>query len=240
VILSSRTCILAAFTVFLAVLLAVPTAGAADLTPHRAQYKVKISIVSGQLNTELRVVDTGYLAKHGIKAVGMSRIFTRGTMRVSSEFTTGTDGVMPVTFHEVDTIKGDPEVRLSFDWTTNVASGTVGKKDVSIQLDGVSHDNVSIQYALMHDLLNGQPKETYILFDVDKMRVAHVRNIGTKNVKTKAGNYEVVGIQHQKEGSSRVTTLWCAPELGYLPVIIEQHRKKKLNFRATLTKYAPT
>ena len=239
-ILSSRTRILAAITVFLAVFLAVPTAGAADLTPHRAEYKVKISVVSGQLNTELRAVDSGYVAKHGIKAVGISRILTRGTMRVSSEFTTGTDGVMPVEFHEVDTIKDDPEVRLSFDWTTNVASGTVGKEDVIIQLDGVSHDNVSIQYALMHDLLNGQPKETYVLFDVDKMRVAHVRNIGTKQVKTKAGNYEVVGIQHQKEGSSRVTTLWCAPELGYLPVIIEQHRKKKLNFRATLTKYAAT
>jgi hypothetical protein len=236
VILSSRTRILAAFAVFLA----VSTAGAADLTPHRAEYRVKISVVSGRLNTELRAVDSGYVAKHGIKAVGMSRILTRGTMRVSSEFTTGADGVMPVKFHEVDTIKDDPEVRLSFDWTTNVASGTVGKEDVNIQLDGVSHDNVSIQYALMHDLLNGQPKETYVLFDVDKMRVAHVRNIGTKQVKTKAGNYEVVGIQHQKEGSSRVTTLWCAPELGYLPVIIEQHRKKKLNFRATLTKYVAT
>jgi hypothetical protein len=240
VILSSRTRILAVLAVFLAAYLVVPTAGAADLTPHRAEYKVKISIVSGQLNTELRAIDSGYVAKHGIKAVGMSRILTRGTMRVSSEFMAGTDGVMPVKFHEVDTIKDDPEVRLSFDWTTNVASGTVGKEDVTIQLDGVSHDNVSIQYALMHDLLNGQPKETYVLFDVDKMRVAHVRNIGTKKVKTKAGNYEVVGIQHQKEGSSRVTTLWCAPELGYLPVIIEQHRKKKLNFRATLTKYAAT
>jgi len=236
----SRTRILAALAVLFAVFFAESTAGAADLTPHRAQYKVKISVVSGQLNTELRAIDAGYVARHGIKPVGLSRILTNGTMRVSSEFTAGTDGVMPVKFHEVDTIKDEPEVRLSFDWTTNVASGTVGKEDVTIQLDGISHDNVSIQYALMHDLLNDQTKDTYVLFDVDKMRVAHIRNIGTKQVKTKAGKYDVVGIQHQKEGSSRVTTLWCAPELGYLPVIIEQHRKKKLNFRATLTKYAAT
>jgi hypothetical protein len=240
VIISSHTRILAAFAVFLALFLAGSTAGAADLTPHRAEYKVKISVVSGQLNTELRAIDSGYIANHRIKPVGISRILTRGTIRVSSEFTTGIDGIRPAKFHEVDTVTDEPEVQLSFDWTTNVASGTVGKEDVSIQLDGVSHDNVSIQYALMHDLLNGQPKETYVLFDVDKMRVAHVRNIGTKKVKTKAGSYEVVGIQHRKEGSSRVTTLWCAPELDYLPVIIEQHRKKKLKFRATLTKYVPT
>jgi hypothetical protein len=78
-----------------------------------------------------------------------------------------------------------------------------------------------------------------VLFDVDKMRIANVRNIGTREIRTKAGTYEVVGIQHQKEGSSRVTTLWCAAELDYLPVVIEQHRDGKLNFRATLTSYSP-
>jgi hypothetical protein len=236
VIFTSRNRILAMF----ALLLAVSTAGAADLTPHRAEYKVKISVVSGQLNTELRAVESGFVATHSIKPVGVSRIITNGRMEVSSEFTTDADGVKPVSFHEVDTIKDEPEVRLSFDWTTNIASGTVGEDDVTIELEGISHDNVSIQYALMHDLLNGGAQETYVLFDVDKMRVAHVRNIGTKTIKTKAGSYEVVGIQHQKEGSSRVTTLWCAPALGYLPVVIEQHRKKKLNFRATLTEYTAT
>jgi hypothetical protein len=234
--LLSRNRILAALALFLA----VSAAGAAELTPHRAEYKVKISIVSGRLNTELRAIDSGFVATHAIKAVGISRIFTNGTIRVSSEFTAEDDGVKPVRFHEVDTIRDDPEVRLSFDWTTDIASGTVDGEEIAIQLDGVSHDNVSVQYALMHDLLNGGTKQSYTIFDIDKMRVAQVRNIGTKKVKTKAGNYDVVGIQHQKEGSSRVTTLWCAPELGYLPVVVEQHRKKKLNFRATLTKYVAT
>ena len=161
-------------------------------------------------------------------------------MHVRSEFATAADGVRPVSFHEVDTIRGDPETRIRFDWTKNQASGTVGTEQVILQLDGIAHDNVSIQYELMHDLLNGGPDKTYVLFDVDKMRIANVRNVGTREITTKAGSYEVVGIQHQKEGSSRVTTLWCAAELDYLPVVIEQHRKDKLNFRATLTSYSPT
>lgn len=223
-----------------AVLLALSTAGAGELTPHRAEYKVKISVVSGQLNTELRATDTGYDATHVIKPTGISRMITRGTMNVSSVFTTAPDGVKPVRFHEIDTIRDEPETQVSFDWTTNQASGTVGEDEVTLQLEGISHDNVSIQYQLMHDLKYDTPRATYVLFDVDKMRVADVRNIGTKTVKTKAGEYEVVGIQHQKIGSKRVTTLWCAPELDYLPVVIEQHRKKKLNFRATLTNYTTT
>ena len=225
--------------VVLAAAFALPSARASELMPHRAEYKVKISVVSGQLNTELKATDTGYAATHVIKPTGLSRMITNGRMSVSSTFRAEAHGVKPVTYHAVDTIGDDPETHITFDWDTNEASGTVGDEDVLLHLDGIAHDSVSIQYALMYDLLNGGPDSTYVLFDVDKMRVAEVRNVGTKQVKTKAGQYDVVGIQHQKQGSSRVTTLWCARELGYLPVIIEQHRKGKLNFRATLTEYLP-
>lgn len=231
--------LLSHFLLLVAPLLAAGAAAAGDLTPHQAEYKVRISVVSGQLNTELRATETGYVATHVVKPTGMSRVITRGLMQVSSEFAAVEDGVRPVSYHAIDTIRDDPEAHITFDWDTNQASGKVGDDDVVLQLDGLSHDAVSIQYELMHDLINDQPSASYVLFDVDKMRVANVRNVGTKSVKTKAGQFDVVGIEHQKEGSSRTTTLWCAPELDYLPVVIEQHRKGKLNFRASLTNYVP-
>lgn len=210
------------------------------LTPHTAQYKVRISVVSGQLNTELKKTPNGYVANHVVKPTGMSRLITRGAMDVTSEFASEADGVKPVRYQAVDTIRDDPDVDLNFDWTTNSVSGTVGADDVSLQLEGIAHDSVSIQYALMHDLLNGGPRDQYILFDIDKMRIANVSNAGEKEIRTKAGKFTAVGIQHQKEGSSRTTTLWCVEELDYLPVVIEQHRKGKLKFRATLVKYTPS
>ena len=219
--------------------LAAGAAVAVELTPHQAEYKVRIAVVSGQLNTELRATDTGYVATHVVRPKGVSRVIAHGRMQVSSEFTTGADGVRPVTYHAIDTIRDDPEAHITFDWDTNQARGTVGDEDVVLQLDGLAHDAVSIQYQLMYDLINDQPNASYVLFDVEKMRTANVRNVGTKTVKTKAGQFDVVGIEHQKEGSSRTTTLWCAAELDYLPVVIEQHRKGKLNFRASLTKYVP-
>jgi hypothetical protein len=222
-----------------AVLAAAP-AFAADLQPHTASYKVKISIVSGRLDTELRATADGYVAHHVIKPVGLSRLLTNGTMDVTSEFGTDDDGVRPVVYHAVDTIRDDPEERIHFDWSAARLTGTVGEQDIALDLDGDTYDNVSIQYELMHDLLNGGPEDTYVIFDADEMRVANVANAGTKTVRTKAGSFEVVGVRHQKAGSSRITTLWCAADLGYLPVIIEQHRKGKLNFRATLTSYTPT
>lgn len=217
---------------------AAPWAAAAELTPHRAQYKVRISIVSGKLDTELRATEDGYVARHVIRPTGLSRILAGGSVEVTSAFRSDADGLKPVAYDAIDTISDDPEAHIRFDWTANRATGTVGGQDVEFQLDGISHDSVSIQYELMRDLLDGGPDANYVLFDVDEMRVANVTTAEAKTVETGAGRFEVVGVRHQKAGSSRVTTLWCAPELGFLPVIIERHRKGKLLFRATLSSYA--
>jgi len=99
---------------------------------------------------------------------------------------------------------------------------------------------VSIQYELMSDLISGVTDDQYTLFDIDKMRVTEVSEAGSKRIKTKAGVFDAIGVRHQKQGSSRITTLWCVEELNFLPVIIEQHRKGKVIFKATLVKYTPT
>jgi len=218
----------------------VPAAAESMLVPHTAQYDVKISVVSGELNTELRRTANGWLAHHVVRATGMSKVLTRGSIDVTSEFSTDSSELQPIRYRGVDTIGHEPRVDLQFDWSENAAFGTVGDEDVVLQLDGLVHDSVSIQYALMNDLLNGRARDQYMLFDVEKQRIANVTNVGTKKVKTKAGTFVAVGIQHQKEGSSRTTTLWCVEELGYLPVVIEQHRAGKLKFRATLERYTPT
>ncbi len=220
-------------------LLALPAMAATSLTPHTAVYRVKIKIVSGQLNTELRSTNDGYVANHVIKPTGIARWITRGTMDVTSEFINTADGVLPIEYKSVDTIRDDPKIDLAFDWDKNEATGTVDGDAVTLPLDGITYDSVSIQYALMQDLLNGGVADQYSLFDFDKTGLVNATNIGTKQVSTKAGKFTATGIQHQKEGSSRITTLWCVEELGYLPVIIEQHRKGKLNFRASLVQYTP-
>lgn len=210
------------------------------LMPHSAEYKVKIKVVSGRLTTTLVASDAGYTAIHIIKPTGMSKLLTRGTMDVTSNFAVTAGGVKPISYHADDTIRDDPPVDITFDWESNQAFGRVGEEAVSIPLPGLSHDNVSIQYQLMHDLLAGSDTAQYTLFDVDKLKTTTVTRVANKTVKTKAGRFEAVGIRHQNEGSSRITTLWCVEELGFLPVVIEQHRKGKLNFRASLLNYTPT
>jgi hypothetical protein len=167
-------------------------------------------------------------------------MLARGFIRESSEFRAASDGIRATRYTAEDTLSREPDnVDLRFDWEAGEATGTVNGREFRSTMETLSHDRISIQYQLMSDLLNGVGEAQYTMFEIDRLRNVHVRNIGTKTVKVPAGEYVTVGIQHQSEGSKRVTTLWCAEELGYLPVIIEQHRQGTLKVRATLSTYEP-
>jgi len=211
------------------------------LTPHTAEYRIKISVVGGKLNTELKATSDGYTATHVVKPTGMSRIFAKGAITETSSFLIAPDGLRPDKYRSTDSLSRDKSrVAIQFDWDTGEASGTVNDDAVLSTMDEIAYDRVSIQYELMYDLLNGEPNDQYTLFDVDRLKTINVRNIGRKTVKVSTGKFEAVGIQHQAKKSKRITTLWCVEELGYLPVIIEQHRLGKLRMRATLKSYKPT
>lgn len=227
----------------IAALLAVSASAAAAqtrLTPHSATYKIKISVVTGELKTTLEATDDGLKATHEVRPTGMSRMLARGFIRESSEFHAASDGIRATRYTAEDTLSREPDnVDLRFDWEAGEVSGTVNGEEFRSTMETLSHDRISIQYQLMFDLLNGVGEAQYTMFEIDRLRQVHVRNIGTKTVKVPAGEFVAVGVQHQAEGSKRVTTLWCAEELGYLPVIIEQHRQGTLKVRATLSNYEP-
>ena len=227
---------------FLGALLVPGLAGAeTSLTPHTAEYRIKISVLGGKLSTELKASNGGYTATHVVKPTGMSRMFSKGTITETSSFLSAVGGVRPDRYWSDDSMSRDKsKVAIQFDWNSGEASGTVNGEAVLSTMDAIAHDRVSIQYELMYDLLNGEPSKEYTLFDIDRLKTINVRNIGRKTIKIPVGRFEAVGIQHQAENSKRITTLWCVEELGYLPVIIEQHRLGKLRMRATLTAYKPT
>lgn len=163
-----------------------------------------------------------------------------GVIAETSRFSTNDGDIRASWYRSEDSLsKEETTAEVSFDWGALQLSGLVNDEEVLIDLAGLVHDRVAIQYQLMHDLLNGEPEETYILFDIDEFKTLIISNIGEREVKTPAGTFTAVGIQHQKENSSRVTTLWCVEELGYLPVLIEQHRKGKLRLKASLREYTP-
>lgn len=221
----------------------VPAFASAEraLTPHIAEYKIKVSVLSGKLHTEVKQTDNGYSANSVLRAAGIASWFVRGDVTESSEFSIVEDGVRPLKYHSVDKIsKEDKFMDFEFDWEKNLVTGKIDNEDFALELQERAHDRVSLQYELMLDLLNDSRIVEYSLLDDDEVKPLYVKYVGMEEVKVPYGKFNAIKIQHRKENSNRVTTLWCAEELDYLPVKIEQHRDDKLAVRAVLNKYTPT
>lgn len=240
-------CSTTTFSRVFAILLLIPVAMTAwaraelPLTPHVAEYKIKVSILRGKLHTEVKATEDGYSARSVLKASGLASLFVRGDVTESSTFLVMDDGVRPLAYSSSDKIsKEDKFMDFAFDWDKQHVSGTINGEKIDFDLDGRVHDRVSIQYELMLDLINDRTSDEYSLLDDDELKLLQISNIGTKQIKVPYGKFEAVGIQHRKANSDRITTLWCVEKLDYLPVLMEQHRDGKLAFRAVLTKYTPT
>jgi Protein of unknown function (DUF3108) len=215
-----------------------PAGAETPLIPYSAEYDVKISIAGGQLDTQLVSNDGGYVATHVVRPTGWTRLFTHGEISEISMFHIMPDGLRPDRYRSEDTLSRDKgTVSIRFDWEEGTATGRVNDEAVVSTMDGIAFDRISIQYELMYDLLNGRPSDKYVLFDVDELKPLTVRNIGHRSIEVPAGTFDAIGMQHETENSKRTTTLWCAKELGYLPVMIEQFHKGKLSGRAELSKY---
>lgn len=226
---------------FLVLLIPVLAVGAPGLTPHKARYDVSISFLKGTLEAEVTEAEPGFMANSTIEARGMARLVARGVIQESSYFLLDGGGVKPEQYRSIDTLSSEHEiVSLEFDWRERLVRGVVNDREFNSRLEGRVHDRLSIQYELMLDLLGGGAAEEYRMLDGPELKRLEVRNIGRRTLDVPFGRFDVVGIQHNKKDSSRVTTLWCAKALDYLPVIIEQHRDGKLQVRAVLTSYEAT
>lgn len=210
------------------------------LEPHVAEYKVKISVLSGTLTSEMYATEGGYAARSIIRPTGFASLLMSGTIEEYSEFSLTGDGIRPQRYESKDTLSSDPKrMTFDFDHSEQAVSGLINDENFRFEFDGPVHDRVSIQYQLMHNLLNENGGGDYALLDGDELKELTVTNIGTRKVRVPFGRFEAVGIQHRAAESSRVSTLWCVAELNYLPVIIEQHRDGKLRVRAVLENYRP-
>jgi len=213
----------------------------AFLVPHEATYKIKISMLGGTLKTVVAETENGFTAKSVITPTGLANLFLNGAIEESATFSVGSDGLRPEVYLSSDTLsKTDKLMNFSFDWDLNEVSGTINDKPYVFDLERGVRDRVSIQYELMYNLTNNISNSHYVLLDGDRLKQLQITTIGKKTIKTPFGTFEAVGIQHQAKDSTRISTLWCAEELGFLPVLIEQHRKGKRRVRAVLTRYVPS
>ena len=140
-------------------------------------------------------------------------------------------GIRPLKFISEDGKKGDSkDSALDFDWTRQRLTGRAEAKDIDIELPARTQDHLSIQIAVIWDLLQGREPGVYSLIDGDEIKEYEYRNDGTATIKYGGRDLESVRIRSARTGGSdRITHYWHAPEFGYVPVRAERATKGQVD-----------
>jgi len=203
---------------------AATIAAAAELQPFEASYAWSwhgATVAVSRLKLEHHAGDTWVYSStsepRGLGYLYPLRPALRSTLRV------GAQGVQPLSF-KAEGAGDSHDADVSFDWSADRATGVYEGTPVDLPLKPGIQDDLSVQIAMMVELLRGRTPEQLSMMDKNSTREYRYQREGSEPIATALGRIDTVIYSSQHLGSPRVTRFWCAPSMGYLPLRIEQKR----------------
>lgn len=226
-----------AFTLFAGAALATATAQAAPTaavltpTPFTATYTVSYrGFEVGRLRFELRTGEANTFIYETRAQPGLAARFIVGSQAVErSVMHIDSDGVRPLSWYLNDDKSGDAmDGALAFAWDEKRVTGTMERQQIQLPTEPGLQDRLSLQVAVLTALLRGNEPGMIAMIDNDKIKRYSYRRTGAEKIKVPAGGFETVTYESTRPGSNRVSRIWHASALGYIPVRVEQIRNGKV------------
>ena len=200
-------------------------AHAEELRPFEATYVWRwhgLTVASSTLRLERMGSLWTYRSTSEPRGIGRlysERPTQQTTLQISEQ------GIRPLRYEADDgTSSSDRDAHVLFDWERGRASGVYGGVTVDMPLQPGTQDDLSIQIALMSDLIAGRVPTVFRLIDKNSAFEYRYSREGTATLDTLIGSEQTVIYRSQKKGSERLTRFWCAPSRGYIPVLIESSK----------------
>lgn len=171
-------------------------------------------------------------------AVGVARLLVSSEVIERSRGKIVESGFQPTTYHYER--RGDDKARraeLRFDWQALEVVNDVAAYPWRMDITPDTIDRVISPLQLMHDLATRDPDEERLIYriaDGGRLKTYALTIEGEQTIETPAGRFRALHIRRRDTDSDRETHLWCAPELNYLAVQVEQWEDNELNFRLAL------
>ena len=209
---------------------ATPAVASGELQPFVATYSVEWKgITAGTTTLELtRTGPDRYLYRSRIAARGLFRLFFPEDISQSSRLTVEDGTIRPLQYRADD---GPNDVAraiaLDFDWGTHRVHGTAEKKPVDVELRPGTQDPMSIQLVMMRTLAADRLPKTFLMIEKTEISGYDYTHEGSARLHTALGDLDTVIWSSRRPDSDRVTRMWYAPDLGFMPVRAERTRGGK-------------
>jgi Protein of unknown function (DUF3108) len=200
-------------------------AAAEDLKPYTATYNgiwKGMTVAASTLKLE-QTGDTWTFSSRsegrgiGKLASGIFPPLQTSVVRVTDQ------GVLPQSFRSTGGDR-DKSIALDYDWQTHRVTGTYEGTKVDLPLTPGVQDDGSVQLAFMVEILAGRTPPTVQLIDKNSVREYEFSRDGEATIKTALGEVHTVIFKSQKKYSPRITRFWCAPDRGYVPMMVQQKK----------------
>jgi len=182
----------------------------------------------GHIRWRLSPVGAGrYVYESHSETVGVAKLFRDERIDERSEWSFSNGGVRPL--HYRYSRSGGKRVRhveVRFDWVGQRVRNTLNGESWSMPVAEGTLDKLVYLLALMQDLADGMHETRYAVADGGKVKTYMLRVLRRESVETVLGALDTTVVERRREGNDRVTLVWCASALHYLPVRIE-HREEE-------------
>lgn len=199
---------------------------AAPPTAFEARYEVTAKGMHvATLTRVLRVQSDGrYEFTSELQSAGMLALVKPVNERETSRGRWVGTGLLPEHYeYSKRSGKKHRSARLTFDWASSRMSGQDGDRGWQAVLQPETTDKLTLQLLLMRDLAGDGGLE-YRVADGEKVRLQTWQRLGREQIRSGGRSFDTIKVEYQGR-SNRRTRLWCAAELGYLPVRIEYQEK---------------
>jgi Protein of unknown function (DUF3108). len=200
-----------------------------SLQPYTARYQVSYrGLNGGEIEASFRRGDGNGLWQYETRAFPslLGRLAVSSQAHESSTMLVSANGVRPLSFAFDDGSSGaSKDVRLDYDWSGGKVTGSAEGKPVAITLLPDTQDTASVQAAMIQARLAGRKPSSFRIITGGKLREYRYWFEGKEQVMTPFGQVEAEVWLNQREGSSRLSKVWHAPSLGFVPVQAIQYRK---------------
>ena len=210
---------------------AAPSAGAQaqSLQPYKVRYQVSYRGLSGgQIESSLSRgnVPGQWLYETRAFPSLLGRVAVSPHARERSTMQVTPSGVRPLTFDFNDgSDSSQKDVRFAFDWNAGRVRGEAQGTPFDLAVQPGTQDTASVQVAMLVALLTGEEPSSYPILTGSKLREYRYWSEGKATVVTPLGRQECVVWANKRDGSTRLTKVYHAPALGYIPVQAVQYRK---------------
>lgn len=171
------------------------------------------------------------------KTVGLVDLLLRGRIEEWTRFRISEDGeIKPREYYYRQRARGDNDEyrRLFFSPGTGRVSSR-GDEQWEKNIEGETMDELLSQLRLLQAVRDGREEMSFSVVDeqgeVDEYQFEVT---GTESVLTGAGTYEAVRVERVGGSSKRKTSMWFAPELDYMPIVVRHERVGRETYTATL------